>query len=319
MLAVGLGAGLLAGGCVEQESSLLLRGVVQVPGSIEERSVSCGEGGGSEDMQDDGENGGDGGDQQESSGSGELVLPNYTCQETEGGNAAAFWGGVTINLADYEEGNGQRGVENEHFSNEELCAMNETHSGEQSFASTYRNSNFRHQSFVMTLDSENQLEDSREVGAEGQGGGQSGGFSGIRLDMNTIETSVLKIRFPEISGTGPGGIGADRDLDMSFVIESAGGAQIIEFAAFQRGDFVGSDDQMSTMRQLHRQAVLEETSLGSYEGDAREYSVTVKAKVWFEGKTLGGRSVESNRLTVPITLCGSGCTTTQQCNFQYEN
>ncbi len=300
-----LAAGVLvaAAGCVNEEDSLFIRGVVAPPGTAENQTASCG---------------GDGQDE----ASTEIGVTNYSCSGSqEPGAADNFWGSLNLELSEFErENGGQIGPPRDVYDEAGLCSLyggfSENSSGNQSFREYFTDINHRYKRFVMAFDMVNRLESSEEAGAEGQGGGGGGGFPNLELDKNAVETAELKVRFPDVSNSGADGLGLDRDIKKSFVLESSGGAILFSTALFELVDLAEpGGQQQSPLRQMHRQVVLDRTGLGSYNQQARQTTVTVQAKIWVTGETLSGRKVESNRIEVPFRLCGSGCGTTPQCAF----
>jgi len=300
-----LAAGMLvaAAGCVNEKDSLFIRGVVAPPGTSENQTASCG---------------GDGEDEEAT----EIGAPNYSCSGSqEPGAADSFWGALDIELDQFErQDGGQLGPPRQVYDEPALCSeyeyYRENESQGRSFRGYFEDINHRYKRFVMYLDMVNRLESSEEAGAEGQGGGGGGGFPNLELDKNAIETAEMKVRFPDVSNSGPDGLGLDRDIKQSFVVESSGGAILFDTALFGSADLANPGEEGdSRLRQMHRQVVLDRTGLGSYNAQARRTTVTVQAKIWVTGETLSGRQVESNRIEVPIRVCGNDCSTTPQCAF----
>jgi hypothetical protein len=305
-----LAAGMLvaAAGCVNEQDSLFIRGVVAPPGTAETQSATC--------VVEDEE-----GNEQET----EIGVTNYSCSGSqEPGAADSFWGSLNVELSEFEsEDGGQLGPPKQIYDEAGLCSELGNYLGDapqsRSFRQYFEDINHRYKRFVIAFDMVNRLDSSEEAGAEGQGGGGGGGFPNLELDKNAIETAELKVRFPDVSNSGPDGLGLDRDIKKSFVVESSGGAILFNTALFQLADLANpGGGQQSPLRQMHRQVVLDRTGLGSYNSQAQRTTVTVKAKMWVSGKTLGGRKVESNRIEVPIRVCGEGCGTTPQCAFSSE-
>ena len=267
-------------GCVDQEASLKLRGVVAIQGTQSTTEVDCS------------------GEEEEAQ---PIPKPSFTCDsQVEPGNAENFLTQLSVDISEYENAGGQLApANNTVVSDEQFCEIG---------PAEYQNQRFRSPSFVAAFDSINRLEDSREVGSQGQGGG-GGGFSGLELNMNDVQTRTFKVRFPNVSETGPSQLGLDRDIDFTMVVDSGGGGAAFTLELLSRGD-------IQSLKQLHETVVLRRTGLSSYDDTAKKTAVTLTSEMWIEGETIGGRPVESNKLTFPVKLCGQGCGLTPQCNFR---
>jgi len=255
------------GGCVDQEASLGIRGVVEYNGTETTEEVEC--------------------------GSGESVetrnKPVFSCQKSvEPGSVDEFLVRASINISNYEGMNpsGQLGPSIQSLTDDDFCKLG---------AAAYGNAKYGRPWFELTLDTENRLKDSREVGSEGQGGG-GGGFENLNLNTNDIHLQQLKLRFPD----APAGE-LEKTIQLSLLAESGGGGAAVEFVLFESGD-------TEELRSVHQ-------SLASSPDEA----VTIVAEFTIEGETLGGNEITSNTFSFPIQLCGSGCNTTPVCNFQAES
>lgn len=164
--------------------------------------------------------------------------------------------------------------------------------------------------FTIAVNVINNLEDNRNTGAQGGGGGgQGGGFEGLYSDGNDVKLQTVEIRFP--------GLGSrfDRDIQVAAVADSQGGA--VNIPAVR----VFSSNQVSQLQDLHRDLVVERTSVtvDQYNNQQapKEAEVVVEAEVRIQGETLSGKNVTSNALNLPIRLCRSGtaCTTTGACGY----
>ena len=288
-----LGVGLLtaaATGCVEQEASLSMRGVVEYQGTRTEEGVECPV-----------ENGGGGGMDGEMDQTKTVQAPTFQCpRNVEPGAAENFRFGVRIDLSDYKNGGaGQLTTARSGGpSQSDICNMDK----EQFTTARYGQSGFE-----MAFDILNRLEDSRNVGSAGQGGG-GGGFEGLYLNANDIQLKELIVRWPEIGNSDK--LGLDKNLGVSIVAESDGGGALLNMPIFSAGD-------IQALEELHKQLVRERAGLSDYNDRAKRTSVTVDADIYVKGETLGERPVESTHLEFPFTICGKGCGgTTPVCNFQ---
>jgi hypothetical protein len=287
-----LGVGLLtaaATGCVEQEASLSMRGVVKYEGTRGEEAVECPV-----------ENGGGGGMDGEMEQTKTVQAPTFECsRNTEPGAAESFRFGVRIDLSDFKSGGGgQRTTARSGGpSQSDICNMEK----QQFTAARYGQSGFE-----LAFDIRNRLEDSRNVGSVGQGGG-GGGFEGLHLDANDIQLKELVIRWPEVGSSGD--LGLDKNLGVSIIAESDGGGALLNMPIFSAGD-------IQSLEELHKQLVRERAGLSNYNDRAKRTSVTIDADIYVKGETLGERPVESTHLEFPFTICGKGCDTTPVCDFQ---
>ena len=150
-----------------------------------------------------------------------------------------------------------------------------------------------HRSFVFWAGIENRLEDSRQVGAAGGGGGQ-GGYEGLNLDANYIQVTGAKIEFPENLNDFPGGEFAselNKTERFSVVLESAGGAQVVNFP-------IVSSREIAKLEEVYQLAVTAAT---------RNYNpkaiVPLIAEITIIGRTFSGDEVESNKFQYPIDVC----------------
>jgi len=265
-LAVASLLGLGGVACVDQEASLAIRGVVEHTGSETSEEVECPDGMG---------------------GMTSRTKPVLNCQKSvEAGSAEDFLTRISIDISDFQGGTGgQIGPSQGGLSGDDFCELDRQ---------TYISRRFRDRSMVLTLDTQNRLQDSREVGAEGQGGGQ-GGFEGLELNQNDINIEQLKIRYPDAPAEA-----LERTVDLSLLAESGGGGAALEFELID-----GSD--ISALERVHQSLA-----------NSPEEVVTVIARFRVSGETRGGNEVESNRFAFPIRLCARGCGTTPECDFQSE-
>ncbi|MFB6263895.1 MAG: hypothetical protein ABEL76_09775 [Bradymonadaceae bacterium] len=279
-------------GCVDQEMSLNLRGVFNYQGQLNETQVQCGDGGGGNN----GGGGGGGGNQGRS-----VTKPVVSCQsDVSASGVQKFLSRASVNIQTVKQ-QGQVGEPLQPLSEVDICAKDVDRA-------KFIKEKYRHNSFQLVLNLRNQLNDSRRVGSQGQGGG-TGGFEGLRLDANTVQLNKLKIKFPNAPADA-----VEKTIDIGRMVESGGGGVVQEFIMFRREELQTAADQPG-LAQVHRSLVLNRTALQEYNTRARKTTVTMSAEIWLEGKTLGGRSVESNRLTFPVDVCNArgACPLTAQC------
>lgn len=254
-------------GCVDQEASLGIRGVVEFNGTETTEEVECGSGDNVETRN----------------------KPVLSCQQSvEPGNVDTFLSRASVEISDYEGMNasGQLGPSVRTLSDEDFCSMG---------SSEFRSAKYGRSGYKLTLDTENRLKDSREVGSEGQGGG-GGGYENLQLNTNDIHLKQLKIRFPDAPADD-----LEETIQLSVLAESGGGGAAVEFSLFESGD-------VEALRSVHQ-------SLASSSDEA----VTIVAEFTIEGETLGGNDITSNTFSFPIQICGEGCGTTPVCDFQAES
>lgn len=270
-------------GCVDQEMSLNLRGVFNYEGQLEESEVECGSGNG-------------GGEPRT------VTEPVVTCEtEVSTGGVETFLSRAKVNIQTLES-RGQVGSEFEPLSQIDICEVDEA---------TYIDAKYRQPSFRAVLSAVNRLSDSRQVGAQGGGGG-TGGFEDLKLDANTVQLKKLQVRFPD----APAGV-LEKTIRLGRMVESEGGAVVEEFVLF-RDEEIAPDVGEPGLKEIHRRLVLGRTGLDAYDARARATTVRMRARIWLEGETLGGREVESNRLSLPIDVCNAegACSLTQECDLE---
>ena len=200
-------------------------------------------------------------------GTGESTLECSV--ETDPGSVELFTSRGTINLQNFANEGGQFGPP---FISEE---------------------NGTHPSYEFWAALTNRLEDSTEVGAQGQGGGQ-GGYEGMFLDQNNIQVTGVEITFPSDLNNYAGGGGAsslNRTETFSHVLESGGGGAILSFPIFTLRDVTGADPKLRTF----------------YDSVAPDDQAIVPlvAEIQVVGETFAGTKVESNKFQYPIDVCGS--------------
>ena len=289
-----LGVGLLAGsmaGCVEQEASLSIRGVVEYQGQRSSEAVQCPVEGGGDGMMGE-------------TMTKEESVPVLECaKNVEPGNAENFRAGVRIDLSDFKAGGtGQVGTARASGpSQQDICSID---------SQSYVRQKYGHPWFEIGLDLENRLKDSNQVGAGGGGGGGGGGFEGLNLNANDIQLKEIVIEYPEISNSAD--LGLDKEFKVSLIADSNGGGALLNRAIFSSGD-------IPQLEKLHKQLVKERAGLGSYNDRAKRTTVTIIADIHVKGETLGERPVESTHLEFPIELCGKGCGTTPECEFKEQS
>ncbi|MGM0555107.1 MAG: hypothetical protein ACQEVA_01900 [Myxococcota bacterium] len=214
-------------------------------------------------------------------GGGEQVLE---CEvETDPGSVEFFTSRGTINLTEFAQTGGQAGPP---------------------FVS-----GGRHPSYVFWAALVNRLEDSTEVGAQGQGGGQ-GGYEGLSLNQNNIQVTGVEITFPSELNSYQGGSGAssmNRTETFSAVLESGGGGAILSFPIFTLRDVQSGGE----LRSFYDSVAPDQGAI-----------VPLVAEMQIIGETFAGTKVESNRFQYPIDLCGN-CPvtefpTTSTCSFASE-
>ena len=289
--AVGLAATSLlvlsAVGCVESEASIEVRGIVAFEGSLGSSDVECPVAGGG------------GGDEQQTETRSQLQV---TCnKQVEPGSVTNFLTSASFDISEFRRMGGQLGTAQRSVPDEQFCQMDPV---------TFEQVKYRHPWFEVSLDTVNRLQDSREVGAEGQGGG-GGGFAGIKLDQNDIQIKEFKVRYPQIPETKSDNLGLDKDVRLNMLAESGGGGATMTFKLFNGGD-------VDALEKLHKTLVKRRAGLSTYNDRAKRTSVTVIAELWLKGQTIGERKVESNRVEFPITLCGQGCGVTPTCILSEE-
>jgi hypothetical protein len=200
----------------------------------------------------------------EAEGGGTRILE---CEvETDPGSIELFTSRGTINLNDFATQGGQEGPP---------------------FVSGNR-----HPSYVFWAGLVNRLEDSTEVGAQGQGGGQ-GGYEGLSLDQNNIQVTGVEITFPSELNSYQGGGGAssmNRTETFSAVLESGGGGAILSFPIFTLRDVQAGGE----LRNFYDSVAPDQNAI-----------VPLVAEMQIVGETFAGTKVESNRFQYPIDLCGS--------------
>jgi hypothetical protein len=269
-------------GCVDQEASISLRGFIQLQGEATQEDVECGSGMNAETR----------------------AEPVLSCEtEIDPGSIDTFLTRLTINVRELEN-QGQLGPPIAHLSNLDYCNFS---------YQEYITRKYRHASFFTSVDMVNNLSNSQNVGAEGQGGGGGGGgFEGIRIDTNSVQLDQLLLRFPEVSGTGGGETDIDKDIKSAGLLESDGGALTLSFKMFKQ-------EEVPALRALHEQLVLERTSLNTYNDRARRTTITVQARLWAKGQTLSETDVASNKIQIPVDICGRGCDMTPSCAYASDN
>lgn len=277
-------------GCVEQEASLGLRGVVQFSGSQTSTEVECtvpGTGGPNSEPE-----------------TVKKSKPELTCdRQVEPGSVSNFRTSISIDINEFRTMNGQlTGISQRLVSDEQFCSWDPV---------TFEQVKYRHPWIEIAIDSVNRLQDSREVGAKGQGSG-GGGFDGLKLDVNDIQIQDFRIRFPNVPETGEGQLNLDKNVKLAMLAESGGGGATIATRMFESGD-------IDALEQLHKTLVTRRAGLSNYGDKAQRTSVTLIAEMWLEGETLGEREVESNRIEFPIKLCGKGCGLSPDCFFAQES
>lgn len=253
-------------GCVDQEASLGIRGVVEFNGTATTEEVECGSGDNVETRR----------------------KPVLSCQQSvEPGNVDTFLSRASIEISDFEGmgASGQIGPSVQTLGDDAFCSLG---------SSEYRRAKYGRPWFELTLDTENRLKDSREVGSEGQGGG-GGGFENLQLNTNDIHLKKLKIRYPNAPADA-----LEKTIQLSVLAESGGGGASVEFRPFESGD-------AEALRSVHQ-------SLANSPDEAK----TIVAKFTIEGETLGGNEITSNTFSFPLQICGEGCGTTPVCDFQDE-
>lgn len=202
---------------------------------------------------------------------GEGGGPTITvCEvETDPGAIELFTSRGTINLDEFEAQGGQEGPP---FINPEEGT---------------------HPSYEFWAALVNRLDDSTEVGAQGEGGGQ-GGYEGLALNQNNIQVTGVEITFPSELNSYPGGGGAsslNRTEPFSAVLESGGGGAILSFPIFTLRDVAGADPRL---RNFYNSVAPDQQAI-----------VPLVAEMQVIGETFAGTKVESNKFQYPIDVCGS--------------
>jgi hypothetical protein len=199
---------------------------------------------------------------------GEQVLECTV--ETDPGSVERFTTRGTINLDQFQSQGGQEGP---------------PFIGDQTSST--------HPSYEFWAALTNRLDDSTEVGAQGQGGGQ-GGYEGLALDQNNIQVTGVEITFPSELNNYPGGGGAsslNRTETFSAVLESGGGGDVLSFPIFTLRDVTGADPKLTNF-------------YNSVAPDSQAI-VPLVAEIQIIGETFAGTKVESNKFQYPIDLCKS--------------
>ncbi len=137
---------------------------------------------------------------------------------------------------------------------------------------------------------ENQLFDSRSVGAVS--GGDGGGFENLELDKNDI---IIKSATVEFSGDNntlalEGGEATFDAIDserlVSMLVHSGGGVSTLGVPV------VNNPNEVEAMENFMNE-------IGAGDDDI----ITLVAEIQLHGETLGGNEVESNRIEFPIDVC----------------
>lgn len=267
-------------GCVEQDSDLHIRGVVEYQGQESSEDIDC-EGGGM--------------------GMGPTYSkPVLSCnEEIEPGNVSEFLTRATVNINQLDKiGLSSQPTENQDvYSDEQYCDYRSNGASRADFIRT----NQRRSDFEITLDIVNKLRDGREIGSEGEGGG-GGGFENLRVNVNDVQIETMELSFPNVSA----GFGT-KEYKFNILADSGGGGAAVEFSLFD------SRDQQA-LRKVHK-AAFEQQRDGQWSNNL-DAEVRVIAEITVQGETLGERQVDSNIFRWPITFCVRGCGTTSTCEFE---
>jgi hypothetical protein len=274
--------------CIDQEASLGMQGIVAFSGTQSTTEVQCGE------------------------ASGEMEPPTYdrtllSCNDdVTPGDVENFRTRLELNISDFANA-GQLGENKAGFGTDAFCEAAENDMLEQ-----FRRQELYYNSFNHYVSVVNRLQDSRTVesGSQGGGGGGGGGFENLFLDVNDINIQQFQIRYPGVSESSQ--LGLDRDQRIGIIVESDGGAAILEMSLFNN-----SGSTITALETLHRNLVLRRLGYDQYTQEARGESVTIVAEVTLLGETIGTQEVESNSLEIPISICNASgaCATTSRCDF----
>jgi hypothetical protein len=276
----------LSSACIDQEASLGMQGIAAFSGTQSTTEVQCGE------------------------ASGEMEPTTYdrttlSCSDdVTPGDVENFRTRLELNIQEFSN-SGQLGENKAGAGTDSFCQA-----AENDMLDQFRRQELYYNSFTHYVSVVNRLADSRTVESTGQQGGGSGGFENLFLDVNDIEIQQFQIRYPSISESQQ--LGLDQDQRVGIIIESDGGAAILEMSLF-----TNSGSTITALETLHRALVLRRLDYNSYTQEARGETITIVAEITLLGETIGTQEVESNSLEIPISLCNAqgSCGTTPRCDF----